>query len=159
MANNSITHNRNYAPFVDDEFPAANGNILPGHELELDANTDVLRNSGESSPGRGMVADLSKSNPDLGRDDTYPSGERVSVVYVPVGGEVTLRLAAGGDLGTASRADVDTTDVLESVGDGAVAAIDDGSDVEGALYQPLEDVDNSGAAAGEQTTIEAVRGA
>lgn len=155
MANNSITHNRGYAPFVDGERLAATGDIEPGHALETKSNGDVKRHAGESSAGRGMIADLSDANPNLGRDDTYPSGDIVSYVHVPIGGEVTLRLAGGSNLGTGSRADVDTSDVLEEVKNGAVAAIADGTDVEGALYQPLGDVDNSSS--GTQTTIEAVR--
>lgn len=155
MSSNSITHNRNYAPFVDDERPAATGDILPGHCLEVDGSGDVKRHAAESSPGLGTIAILSNSNPNLGREDTYPSGELVSFVHCPIGGEVTLRLAGGSNLGTASRADVDTSSVLEEVADGAVAAVEDGTDVEGALYQPLEDVDNSGS--GTQTTIDVVR--
>lgn len=155
MASNSITHNRNYAPFVDDERPAATGDVKPGHCLEVDSNGDVKRHAAESSPGLGLVATLSDANPNLGREDPYPSGERVSLTHVPIGGEVTLRLAGGSNLGTASRADVDESSVVEEVSNGAVAAVSDGTDVEGALYQPLEDVDNSGSAS--QTTIEAVR--
>jgi hypothetical protein len=175
MADNTIVLNGNYAPFVEDEYDAGEGSIQPGHALDVDANGDVIRHSGDPSVnteavGNGIFADVSRSDPSLDKADAYPNGDRVTAQYVPVGGKVDAFIAAGGDLGDGTRANVDTTDVLEEVADGALAAHDGadttgdgtGAAVEtvyetGALYKPLEAVDNSGAAAGEQARIEVVR--
>lgn len=176
MANNTVVLNGSYAPFVEDEYDAGEGGILPGHALGLDAGGDVVRHSGDSSTldtnavGKGLFADVSKSNPMLDKSDAYPSGERVSVQFVPIGGKVDAFLASGSDLDDASRAEVDPTVVLEHVDAGALAAhegVDTTGDgtgdlsetvyASGALYLPLEAVDNSDAPAGEQTRVEVVR--
>lgn len=175
MADNTVVLNGNYAPFVEDEYDAGSGSIVPGHALDVDANGDVIRHSGDpavnnEAVGNGIFADVSRSDPSLDKADAYPSGERVTAQYVPVGGKVDAFLAAGGDLSDGTRANVDTTDVLEEVADGALAKHDgadttgdgSGSGTEtvydtGALYKPLEAVDNSGAAAGNQARIEVVR--
>lgn len=172
MADNTIVKNRNYAPFVDHEFNAAQADIEPGMALELDANGDVIKHSADpatdtKAPGRGLFADLSRSDPSLTRTDTYPSGEPVSVVSVPIGGIVEGELAAGGDLADSTRATVDPSSVLEQVAGGALAVHDGSADADttatqtyydvGALYAPLESVDNSGAAAGETADLKVVR--
>lgn len=175
MANNTIVLNGNAAPFVDDEFDAGEADITPGHALDLDPNGDVVKHSQESDTnqegvGAGLFADVNEFDPSMGKNDAYPTGERVKAQYVPVGGKVDAFLAAGGDLSDSTRANVGPDDVLEQVSGGALAAYD-GSDTtgdgtgsvtetvyeSGALYKPLEAVDNSGAAAGEQTRIKVVR--
>lgn len=177
MADNTVKKNSNYAPFVDTEADAGEADIYPGNFLELDGSGDVIKRDSEASldtqaVGRGFMADVSRSDPDLGKTDAYPNGERVSAVYVPVGGTVDARLAAGSDLGTAADANVSENDILEeadvgglkkhtgtaTTGDGTGAATETVYD-RGALYMALEAVDNSGAAAGvsNQKYIQVVR--
>ncbi|MDY6778995.1 MAG: hypothetical protein SV760_00280, partial [Halobacteria archaeon] len=163
--------------FVDDEADAGEADITPGHAVELDANGDVIKHDAESSVntkgvGRGMFAILSRSDPELEKEDAYPSGERVSYAHVPIGGTVDAFLAAGGDLDDASKANIEAGEVLEEVDLGALAQ-HDGTDTtgdgtgsvtetvydQGALYIAEEAVDNSGAAAGidNQVRIEVTR--
>lgn len=177
MANETIVLNGNLAPFVDVEADAGEADIYPGNALELDANGDFIKSSSESSVntqgiGRGVVADINEYDPSKTKTDAYPSGDRVHAVAVPIGGETDVRLAAGGDLDDSTKANVTAGDVLEEVDVGAFAK-HDGTDTtgdgtgavtetvyaQGALYEALESVDNSGAAAGvsNQTFIEVRR--
>lgn len=180
MANDAVILNGNDAPFVEDEFDAGETDIYPGNVLELDANGDVIKKAtehslGTNAPGRGLVADLPfDPSYEKGEDVTGDGGvgERVRVAYVPVGGKVDARLAAGGDLADSTEANVGVGEVLEeanvgglkshdgtdTTGDGTGAATETVYD-EGALYMALEAVDNSGAAAGvtNQAAIEVVR--
>jgi len=175
MSDNTVVLNGNAAPFVDDEFDAGNGNIEPGMVLEFDANDDVIPHSTDPSTdteavGQGMFAELNEFDPSQTKSDTYPSGERVKVVYCPVGGKVDALLAAGSDLTDSARANVGPQDVLEEIDNGTLAE-HDGSDTTGdgtgaatetvfdtgALYVPLESVDNSGAASAATSRIEVVR--
>jgi len=175
MAGETVILNGNEVPFPELEFDAAAGDIEPGHFLELDTNGDVQRHSQETDldqqgAGAGLIADINRSDPSKGKSDTYPNGEVVHATVVPIGGRTDAFLAAGGDLSDGTRANVDPSSVLEQVADGALAE-HDGTDTvgdgtgaatetvydEGALFVPLESVDNSGAAAGEQARIEVVR--
>jgi len=172
---NSVVLNGGHAPFVEDEFDAGEDAVIkPGHALELDANADVVRHTQETDlnqrgPATGMFAEL-PFDPAKEKPDTFALDERVPVVYCPVGGKVDALLAAGGDLGDGSRANVDPTTPVEAVAGGVLAEHDgtattgDGTGGatetvydEGALYLPLESVDNSGAAAGETARVEVVR--
>jgi len=162
MADNTIVLNGNYAPFVEDEADAGEADIYPGNTLEGDGAGGVIKTSTEAASGRGLFADVSRSDPSLDKDDPYPDGDRVSVQYVPIGGKVDARLAAGGDLTTAANANVSADDLLVETNVGALAAHDSAEtsgDPEGAVYRALEGVDNSGAAAGveNQAEIEVVR--
>jgi len=176
MAGETVILNGNEVQFAELEFADdGTGDIQPGHFLELDANGEVSRHSQETDldqegAGAGMMADLHRSDPSHGKSDTYGAGENVHGTVVPIGGRVDTFLAAGGDLDDGTRANVDPSDVLEQVANGAVAE-HDGTDTtgdgtgtatetvfdEGALFIPLESADNSGAAAGEQQRIEVVR--
>ncbi|MDY6780214.1 MAG: hypothetical protein SV760_06675 [Halobacteria archaeon] len=177
MANETVVKNQNVAPFVPDERDAGEADIYPGHAVELTANGNVVKHDAESSVntkgvGRGTFAVLSRSDPELGKSEPYPDGERVSVMHVPVGGKVDAFLAAGGDLDDASKANIEAGEVLEEVDVGALAQHDgtdtvgDGTGLatetvydQGALYVAEEAVDNSGAAAGvsNQVRIEVTR--
>lgn len=178
---NSVLLNSGHAPFVQDEFDSAETTIYAGHMLELDVNADVIKRDGEpaldaaNESGRAIVADVDAFDPDVDKGADLTSGnvgERLRVQFVPVGGKFTARLAAGGDLTDTTRATVDPTTVLEEVALGAVAEHDGAATTgdgtggaaetvydAGALYLPLESVDNSGAAAGvdNQVYVEVVR--
>jgi len=161
MANNTIVLNGSYAPFVEDEYDAGEADVYPGHALTEDANGAVTKTSGEATTGEGMFADVSRSDPSLDKGDAYPNGERVTVQYVPIGGRVDARLASGWHLTTAANANVENGDLLVETNLGALAISEAATNgtPEGALYRALENVDNSGAAAGvqNQTRIQVVR--
>lgn len=162
MADNSVVKNRNYAPFVDEERLAGEADIYPGSFLQIDGSSDYQKNSTEAASGRGLMADLSRSGADVAKDESYTNGDEVSAVRVPVGGQVEGRLAAGGDLTTASNANVSEDELLVETNVGALAShtsADTSGDPEGAVYRALEAVDNSGASAGvsNQVYIEVVR--
>lgn len=177
MADEAVMLNKNVAPFVEDEADAAEADITPGHVLERNTSGNVIKHANESSVnteavGRGMVAILSRSDPDLSKADAYPNGERVHFAHCPIGGKFDGFLAAGGDLTDATEANISDGEVLEEADIGALKA-HDGTDTtgdgtgaatetvhdQGALYMALEAVDNSGAAAGvgNQARIEVVR--
>lgn len=163
MANDAVLLNHGEAPFVEYEGDAGEVDVWPGHVLELDGAGDYIKSSDEAGVGRSLVAGL-PFNPGLekGEDATAGTvGERVRAYFVPVGGRVDARLAAGGDLTSAGNADVSEGDTLKEVNEGALAthSVDTTSDPDGALYMALESVDNSGAAGGveNQTHIQVVR--
>jgi len=162
MADNTIVLNGNVAPFVEDEYAAGEADIYPGNFVEEDGSGDVIKQDAEAATGRGMVAAVSRLDPSLEKADAYPNGDNVTVQYVPIGGKVDARLAAGGDLTTGPNANVSQDDLLVETNVGALAAFDSAETSgtpEGALYRALEGVDNSGAAAGvaNQVPIEVVR--
>lgn len=177
MTDETVILNGNSANFVEDEADAAEADIYPGNVLEYDGSLNVVKSSSElelntQGVGRGMVAILSRSDPDLSKADAYPNGERVHFAHVPIGGKVDARLAAGGDLSATGDANITQGDLLQeadvgaleayqgitTVGDGTGATAETVHD-HGALYIALESVDNSGAAAGvgNQVPIEVVR--
>lgn len=177
MADETVILNGNQAPFVEDELDSAEADIFPGNVLQRNSSGNVIKHDSEGSlnteaVGFGMIAILSRSDPDLDKSEAYPNGERVSLAHVPVGGEVDARLAAGGDLADSTEANITEGDILEeadvgalkqysgtdTTGDGTGAATETVHD-KGALYVAQESVDNSGAAAGvsNQTNIEVVR--
>lgn len=182
MSDNAVVLNRNVAPFVEDEDDAASGetDITPGHCLERTSSGTVQRKTGEISldteaPGRGMVAVPSKADFSHDKSEKYNSdddGERVFYEHVPVGGEFDGFVEAGGDLTDSANANISDGDVLvegpngglmnnpgtDTTGDGTGTATETVHPT-GALYEALESVDNSAAAAGvdNQVRIEAQR--
>lgn len=174
MADNTVILNGD-APFVEDDLAAAEADIYPGNCLELDSNGDVIKSSAEAAVGtqavgRGLFADLNSYDPNDDKTTAYANSDTVRCVYVPVGGKIDARLAAGGDLTTSADANVTTGDILEEADVGGLKK-HTGNDVDptstttettydrGALYMALESVDNSAAAAGvaNQKNIEVVR--
>lgn len=171
MANDAVKLNGNGAPFVEDEFDAAQADIYPGAALDLDGNGDAVKHATENDvnsqgTAAGVFAGL-PFDPARQKGESYAAGERVRAWYVPVGGKLDARLATGGDLTTAARATVGIGEVLETVGLGALASADgstttaDGTGPAGgetvydtgALYMALESADNSAAAAGVSNQI------
>lgn len=175
MADEAVMLNDNEAPFVEDEADAAEANIFPGNFLELNSSLNVIKRDSEKdvgteAVGQGMVAILSRSDPDLSKADAYPNSERVHYAHVPIGGKVDARLAAGGDLSASADANVTQGDLLQEADVGALenygpspvdptATMTENVHATGAIYVALESVDNSGASAGvsNQTNIEVVR--
>lgn len=178
MADNTVKKNSAYAPFVDFEANAAESDIYAGNFLEYSgADDEVIKTDAEASVdtqavGRGLIADVSRSDPTQAKGDGYDNDERVSVTAVPIGGVVEARLAAGGDLDASGDANVSINDVLEeadvgalkkhtgtdTTGDGTGSATETVYD-RGALYLAREAQDNSSASAGvsNQVYIEVIR--
>lgn len=159
MADDTILKNANNAPFVESEADAGEGSIYPGNFLEYAADGDVQKHSGEAgvdtaAVGMGLIADLS-FDPDDTIDDAYDADERVRTATVPVGGEVYARVEAGGDLTTGSEANLTTGDPCAEGPTGGLMLVSGNNEV-GAVYVALEDVDNSGAAAGVTNQVRAL---
>lgn len=165
MSGEAVLKNTGKAPFVQDEYDAAETSIYGGNFLTTDANGEVSKTSGEAATGEGTLADVDSFDPDVDKDEDLTSGnvgERLATQSIPVGGVVEGRLIAGGDLTTAANADVTEGDLLVESDLGALAAYssaETSGDPEGAVYRARESVDNSGAAAGveNQVYIEAER--
>jgi hypothetical protein len=155
MADDAIVLNGNEVTFVEEEGQPTTDTeeIYPGNLVVFDANGDVTKNGGEAATGHGQVLDL-PFDPDVDKGDNLNgeyAGNRASVKSIPIGGEVDLRLAAGGDLTTAANANVTQGDLLVESANGGLAAFasaETSGTPEGAVYEALESVDNSGAAAG-----------
>jgi hypothetical protein len=157
MADDAVVLNKQDAPFVDDEFDSGEADIYPGHFLELSDATTAIKSATEDDEGRGLMVGLA-FDPEYVKGEAYPNGTRLRCYYVPVGGRVDARLAAGGDLTASADADISAGDILAEVNLGAVAHVS-ASTSGGARYMALEASDNSGASAGvgNQVHIEVVR--
>lgn len=93
--------------------------------------------------------------------DTLPSGDLIRMLVANSGVGLHLNLAAGSDLADSTEANISEGDRLVSAGDGTVRQFDDvDGDVDTDVVAIAEEaVDNSGAAAGEDTplAVEVVR--
>lgn len=154
MADDAILQNSGHAPFVQDEADAGETDVYGGHMLTLNSSGEVVKTSGEAATGHGMVADVDSFDPEVDKDEDLTSGnvgERIRYQSVPIGGKFEARLAAGADLTTSANANVTEGDLLTETDLGAVANFDSAETQgtpDGALYEALESVDNSGASAG-----------
>lgn len=91
---NVIIRNGNEISFAIREGNANSGDILPGHHLDVTGETvDV------GTGGSATFADINEYNPDQGRDDTYPDGDRVRYFVAPIGFEFVARVEAGSSTG------------------------------------------------------------
>lgn len=138
------------------EYPLADGaTVEPGMGLERanQSGTTVVQPVSSADANSTLIAREQRNPPKMG------DGAPVDLVYDMAGAnveargfqeheEARLRLAAGGDLTTASHATVAVGDELSWYSDGSLKT--NGSNPK---YEALEAVDNSTAAAGEHALI------
>lgn len=128
------------------------GTVAAGHLLEDGANGFAPHGTDAGVLDRVMFAkDMRGRGYEAG--DEYPGGEWISSVIANAGVGITAILAAGTDLATAANANITEGDRLVSAGDGSLRKFDADGDA-AVVAVAEEDVDNSGAAAGETALLE-----
>lgn len=138
------------------EYPLADGaTVEPGMGLERanQSGTTVVQPVSSADANSTLIAREQRNPPKMG------DGAPVDLVYDMAGAnveargfqeheEARLRLAAGGDLGTAANANVSKHDELGWNSDGTL--VKGGSNPK---YEALEAVDNSTASAGDHALV------
>lgn len=128
--------------------------LSAGDLLELGGSDDFQAHSTDGGVlDRVLVAKDMRGRGFTAGDD-YESGEFISGIVANSGVGLHLNLAAGADLGTAADANITAGDRLVSAGNGTVRGFntDDADDV---VALAEEDIDNSGASAGDDTPLAA----
>lgn len=160
--NKVVVENEDRVLDEDGEVDSGSGDIAPGDMVESYGNSDyglntttvqenpevrVARKAGEV----GGVVTGTDAN------DTFASGDNVKVARCQPGVKVTLRVAAGADLGASTEANISEGDRLVTAGaadGGKVKAYDATNDAAAAVFAvATEAVDNSGAASGNDAEI------
>ena len=138
-----------------DEFAAASGTtILPGMGLErVEENGSTVVQPVSTADADTTFIAREQRNPPITSagsplDEPYEAGDNVEGRGGMQHEEFRLRLSAGADLATAANANVSKHDELGWSDDGTL--VKGGSNP---LYEALEPVDNSGAAAGESAIV------
>lgn len=158
--NRTLLYNEDQALKEDGEVDSGSNDISPGMLVGSFGNSDYAVNTttGEANP----EVRVARAHKEIGHEaddgaDAYSSGDHLKVAHCQRGVGVELVLVAGADLATASEANISEGDKLVTAGaadDGAVKA-QGGSDGDAVFAIATEAVDNSGAASGETTKLEA----